>query len=101
LIVDSESEKRKLARSDFPQAIHLQLTAEQSGKLEILESTSRGIDISSHGLGLVTNLSLKKGDIVKVQLPAQAEGTLLPVFSQVVWARKENSEFRAGLQFLS
>jgi hypothetical protein len=101
LIVDTGSEKRKLARSDFPQTIHLQLTAEQSGKLELLESISRGLDINSHGLGLVTDLSLQKGDVVKIRLPAQAEGTFLPVFSQVVWALKENSEYRVGLQFLT
>jgi hypothetical protein len=99
--VDPGSEKRKLARSGFPQVVHLRLTAEQSGKLELLESVSRGIDINSHGLGLVTNLSLRKRDLIKVQLPAQAEGTLLPVFSQVIWAKKENNEYRVGLQFLS
>jgi hypothetical protein len=76
------------------------MTTEQSGKLELLDSISQGIDISSFGLGMRTNYSFKKGDVVKVQLPSQVEGALLPVFSQVVWAGKENDGFRVGLRFL-
>ena len=98
--MDPGSEKRKIARSDYPQPIRLQLTKEQAGKLEFLENISQGIDINSHGLGIATNLSLQKGDVVKVQIPSQAEGTILPVLSQVVWTKKKNSGFRVGLQFL-
>jgi hypothetical protein len=97
--VAPESEKRKITRSDFLQTIPIQLTKEQKGKLELLENISRGIDINSLGLGILTNLPLQKGDVVKVQLPSKAEGTVLPVLSQVVWTIKQNSEFRVGLQF--
>jgi hypothetical protein len=95
------SEKRRIDRTEFPHTFHLHLTTEQSGRLELLEAISQGIDINSHGLGIRTNYSFRKGDVVRVQLPSQAEGTFLPVFSQVVWSRKENDGFRVGLQFLS
>jgi hypothetical protein len=94
------SEKRKINRTGFPQTFPLQMTTEQSGKLELLDNISQGIDISSYGLGMRTNYSFKKGDVVKVQLPSLVEGALLPVFSQVVWSRKENEGFRVGLRFL-
>lgn len=100
-LVAPGSGKRKIDRTEFPHTFHLHLMTEQSGKLELLENISKGIDISSHGLGIRTSHSFKRGDVVKIQLPSQAEGTFLPVFSQVVWARKENDGFRVGLQFLS
>jgi len=100
-LVAPGSEKRKINRTGFLHTFQLQLTTGQSGKLELLENISQGIDISSHGLGIRTNYSFRKGDVVKVQLPSRVAGAFLPVFSQVVWTRKENDGFRVGLQFLS
>jgi hypothetical protein len=94
-------EKRKIPRCDFPQPIHFNLTREISGNLKLLEGISRGIDISSHGLGILTDLSLQRGDVLKVLIPARAENAIMPVFSRVAWAKKENNEFRVGLEFLA
>jgi len=96
-----DSEKRRIVRNSFLQKISLQVTREMEGRLEFLEGSGYGIDINSHGLGLKANLPLLKGDVVKAQIPSMSEGTFLPVLSQVVWSRKENSEFRVGLRFLS
>lgn len=98
--MDPSADKRKIVRHDFRQTIHLQATREREGKLEFLESVSRGVDINSHGLGLVTDIALQAGDVVRAQVLVLPEGTFLPVFSRVVWSGSKNKEFRVGLQFL-
>lgn len=97
----SATNKRTIPRLEFSEPVRIHLTQEKSGKIEHLESEAQGVDISSHGLGLLTTPALKKGDILKVILPSRADGAVLPVFSQVVWARKNNDQYRVGLQFLS
>ena len=97
----SASNKRKIMRHEFLQPIQLSLLQEKSGILKIKEKKGQGIDISSQGLGILTPLALKAGEVLKVSLPSRTDGTFLPVFSQVVWAKKQNKEYRVGLQFLS
>lgn len=97
----SSSNNRKIPRNEFLEPVQLSLLKEKSGILKIIEKNGQGIDISSQGLGILTSLALKGGEVLKVSLPARTRGTFLPVFSQVVWVKKQDREYRAGLQFLS
>jgi hypothetical protein len=97
----SSSNKRKIPRNEFFEPVQLSLLKEKSGILKMIEKNSQGIDISSHGLGILTRSALKKGDVLKVSLPARTDGAYLPIFSQVVWVKRQDKEYRAGLQFLS
>lgn len=97
----SSSNNRKIPRNEFFEPVQLSLLKEKSGILKLIEKNSQGIDISSQGLGILTPLALKAGEVLKVSLPARTQETFLPVFSQVVWVRKQEKEYRAGLQFLS
>lgn len=97
----SASNKRELPRYKFFESLQLSLAQEASKKIKMIENNAQGIDISSHGVGILTRLALKRGDVLKVSLPAPTQGTFLPVFSQVVWVEKQDKEYRAGLQFLS
>jgi hypothetical protein len=97
----SSSNKRKIPRQEFFETIPLSILQKTSGILKIDEKNGQGIDISSQGLGILTRSAFKKGDVLKVSLPARTDGTFLPVFSQVVWVERQDKEYRAGLQFLS
>jgi hypothetical protein len=97
----STSDNRKIPRLEFLDPVHLSLAQEKSGNIKPIENEAQGIDISSHGLGILTPLALKAGDVLKVSLPARTDGTFLPVFSQIVWVKRQEKEYRAGLQFLS
>ena len=97
----SGSEKRTIPRREFSQPVHLKCTREKSGQIELIEKFSQGIDINSNGLGILTDFPFKKGDVLKVTVPSKVDEALLPVFSRVAWARKQNDGFRVGLQFLS
>jgi hypothetical protein len=97
----SNPEKRKIPRRDFPHAVRYHLTREISGTFQFLEGASRGLDISSHGLGLTTEFPLRKGDVLKVLIPSLVEDAEIPVFSRVAWSREEKGGYRVGMEFLS
>ena len=94
------SEKRAILRRDFSQPVNFKFSRERDGQVELFEETGRGVDICSHGLGLITDQKFNKGDVFKVTLPSTAEETLLPVYSQVVWVMRQEDGYRVGLHFL-
>lgn len=97
----STSDKRMLLRQEFSQTIHLEFISEQSDHLKNLKRKGQGIDISSGGLGLSTLFPLIEGQIVRIAVPIKETKTLLPIFSEVVWATEIKGRCRAGLQFLA
>ena len=44
--------------------------------------------------------ALKRGEILRLYLPAIARSASLPVFSEVVWVRQAGTHVEAGLRFL-
>ena len=48
------------------------------------------MDISEYGLGLISEVTLEKGDILQILLPAISD-TTLPVFAEVRWLVPFNS----------
>lgn len=99
--METGSEKRKNQRSQFLQSIALQRINQPAEDQVLLEHVSRGIDISPQGLGLITRLALREGEIVKIKVQSKAEGVFLPIFSRVVWTKKDKNGFRVGFRFLS
>jgi hypothetical protein len=97
----STQNKRKIRRNEFIEPVQLSLLQEKSGISKIIEKKAQGIDISSQGLGILTRSVLKKGDVLKVSLPARTEGISIPVFSEIVWVRRQEKAYRVGLLFLS
>jgi len=96
--VRKEPEKRDSERKPLNYQVHFLLSAgnlkQKTGGFYV----GRGVDISKYGLGLITEVRLKEGDILQVLLPAIGD-TTLPVFAEVKWSVPFNS-FRVGLQFL-
>ncbi len=73
-----------------------------AGKLnqQNIKRSGISLDISDGGLGFNTDVSLEKGEIVKLLIPASKARITVPVFSEVIWARPANDHFRTGLRFL-
>jgi len=55
------------------------------------------MDISLSGMYIVSDKPLKKGNLIRIDIPIDAKGTTLPTFAEVMWAVGPKS----GLQFLS
>jgi hypothetical protein len=69
-------------------------------ELENITCEAIGVDISSSGLGVVTDYALKEGDVLKSRIPVIEMDTALPVYAEVVWSKPHNGKFRVGLRFL-
>jgi hypothetical protein len=95
-----EREKRTNKRKNFQRPITFELNAIEEGRTESIHMCGEALDISSGGIGLSTTYTLKRGEILKVFLPAIAKSASLPIFSEVVWVRQSGGQVEAGLRFL-
>ena len=93
-----EPEKRDGERKPFNSQVHFRLSAINLKEKTHVQYVGRGVDISEYGLGLISEVTLEKGDILQILLPAISD-TTLPVFAEVRWLVPFNS-VRVGLQFL-
>ncbi len=78
---------------EFEKSIHL--------ISENIVYSGRGRDISSGGLGLVNGERLEVGSVIKIYLPFDGKGTIVPVFGEVVWSEEIDGQFRSGVRFLA
>ena len=95
-----EQEKRANNRKNFQRPVSFELNCAGKGWSENIRQNGEALDISSGGIGLSTTYALKRGEILKVYLPAIARSASLPVFSEVVWVRQAGAHVEAGLRFL-
>jgi hypothetical protein len=98
--MEGQKEKRTSARSAFERPIHFDLNFVGSEGLMTIEQEGVGVDISEHGLGLLTGYPLKKGEVLRLHFPLNSAKTTLPVFAKVAWAKLIEQQFRVGVQFL-
>ncbi len=94
------SERRSKARKSFRRSILIERVVSQSDRISHIHQNGTCLDISEDGLGLTAAVSLRRGELVKLFIPASTVRTTVPVFSEVIWARPTNGDFRTGLRFL-
>ena len=92
---------RSCSRKSIRKPVSFELSLMGSGHPVNILKSGVGVDLSSGGMGLTTDYPLHEGDVLKLFFPVDVGNTSLPVFSEVVWARATDGEFRAGLRFLA
>lgn len=85
---------RKSPRHIFNSSTDIPVTVIQFGKLERMDITVKGVDISDGGLGIQSEIPLSPGFIWFWSTVGMHKGGM------IVWSRKEDSGYRAGIQFL-
>lgn len=85
---------RKHPRRKFGDASGIPVTVVQFGKLERLDLTVRGIDISDGGIGIESDIPLSPGFVWFGSPVGAHKGGM------IVWGRKVDKYYRAGIQFL-
>lgn len=85
---------RKYPRQNYEESTGIPVTIIQFGKLERMDITVRGIDISDGGLGIESDVPLAPGFIWFWNTVRKHKGGM------IVWSRKADGAFRAGIQFL-
>jgi len=91
--------KRMFDRKGFDQPVSYE-TSIVNGKMENIRHIGIALDISTGGMGLITDLALAEGSVVKFNIPMKEVDITLPVFAQVVWSKPDDDHFRTGLSFL-
>jgi hypothetical protein len=85
---------RKYPRHIYDQGADISVTVIQFGKLERMDLTVKGVDISDGGLGIQSEVPLAPGFIWFWNTVGQHKGGM------IVWSRKADFGYRAGIQFL-
>jgi hypothetical protein len=99
-IMAKYSENRSGSRESIHQPVSFDLSGIESGRLRNIQKSGLGVDISSGGMGLTTDFQLHAGDVLKLYFPVAGHASL-PVFTEVIWSRPADGEFRVGLRFLA
>ena len=90
-------ERRRVERKEFTKPLDFE--ASTFGSAMALGRGS-SLDISSRGLGLLTEYRLERGMVLRLILPEYWGGTTIPVFAEVTWTRAVTGRMRAGLRFM-
>jgi hypothetical protein len=91
---DFMASTRKYQRTSLPTAVSIPVTVIQFGKLERIDLTVKGVDISDGGLGIVSDVPLSPGFIWFWSAVGDYKGGM------IVWSRKADGYYQAGIQFL-
>ncbi len=93
--------ERSSSRTRIRQSISFELSELEADRPEIVVTRGFGVDICDGGMGLITRYPLKAGAVLKIYFPVAAAKASLPVYSEVVWSKPTDGEYRAGLRFLA
>lgn len=85
---------RKYPRTALPATAGIPVTVIQFGKLERIDLTVKGVDISDGGLGIVSDVPLSPGFIWFWNSVGDHKGGM------IVWSRRDDGCYRSGIQFL-
>lgn len=95
------AELRGSLRTAVCQPVSLEVMGVEQGRVRDLRIDGTTVDISSGGLGMITAGMLGLGEVLKLNLAVSGMQVTLPLLAEVMWLRKMNGEYRAGLQFLA
>lgn len=91
---------RSTGRKEFSGPIEIELSAAATSGAGALALLARGLDISSCGVGVLADLPLVKGMVLRLSCPVEGCDIRLSLFAEVAWAAPACGLFRAGLRFL-
>lgn len=94
-------ENREDERAPFHKLISFDLCEMWVGRFVSSLRTGVTVDIGSGGVCLITKHPLKSGDVIRLEVPIEAAHTRLPVYSLIVWVKRADNHFRAGVRFLA
>jgi hypothetical protein len=98
--MEQNIEKRKLDRVPFPSTIHYEIDGTKSSPSNTIRGEGYGLDVSSSGIGIITDRLLSPGDVLKLYIPLGNTKTIIPTTSEVRWVGIKGGRCRLGLKFI-
>ena len=97
----TETEKRRSPRQRFSGPLRVNYGFVEALGLRPRPDEANGVDICAGGLGILSDVPLEKGTVVRLTLSAGGDEPVIPVLSEVVWTNPVAERFRIGLRFLA
>jgi hypothetical protein len=85
---------RKFPRQAYEGSVEIPVTVIQFGRLERIDLSVKGVDISDGGMGIQSDIPLAPGFVWFWSTVDSQKGGM------IVWSRKADTGYRAGIQFL-
>ena len=98
--MEQNIEKRKLDRVPFSYPILYEIDGTKSSPSNTIRGEGSGLDVSSSGIGILTDRLLSPGDVVKLYIPHENTNTIIPTTSEVRWIEIQGGRCRLGLKFI-
>jgi hypothetical protein len=101
--VESRAENRAHRRWSHAGPVYFEPgTLDEAGRIPAaMQFLAQAVDISQGGIGLVTRLSLREKDVIRILIPGPEPSMSLPLRAEVVWAVPASASTRYGLRFLA
>lgn len=91
---------RKSVRKPFVRPLRYSLSNGDSSRTKPLMATAVSVDISSEGIGIVTDHPLAKGHVLKFENGIKMKEDVLKSEAVVIWTGLLYGKHRVGLKFL-
>ena len=98
--MEQNIEKRKLDRVPFSYPVPYEINDTTSSPSNTIRGEGHGLDVSSSGIGIMTDRLLSPGDVLKLYIPLGNTKTIIPTTSEVRWVGIKGGRCRLGLKFI-
>lgn len=99
-LVSSPAEKRLTTRKAFRKPVGFEKISPEPNRIRNIREGAISFNISKSGVGLISGLALRAGELVKLSIPLINKEVVIPVLAEVVWTQSTNDHFKTGLRFL-
>ena len=102
--ISVESDQRRHERFNVDTVVKYKVINRQAVE-ELVEPRSfqddgKSVNVSVSGISLATEVALRKGDYLKVELSLPGAARATRALAEVMWARVENGQNMSGIRFL-
>jgi hypothetical protein len=91
---------REYERKPFVTPVKYSVTVLNSQELRKVHNVAVSIDISSRGLGIITDFPLEQGHVLTFENEIKIDGVISRRAAVVKWTGKTNGKYRVGLEFV-
>ncbi len=95
-----EIEKRLKERKRFKRPFTFETIKGELSVMREIRGKGVSLDLSEEGMGIESDKSFEKGEVIKLHFPIPRMGISIPVFAEVMWVKAKEDRVRAGLRFL-
>ena len=99
--IEMNKSTRANLRKKFSRPVCVEIVGMAEGRMQNIRINGDCMDMSHDGMCIITGCALNQGAVLKLCFPVTDVEESLPVFTEVVWSRRIDKRYVAGLRFLA